>query len=73
VANLGSRRRLPAAWTTGRQCSSWGCRGTVRRGEGCGGVSWPGGQRLVASDIKHHAEAEAADEGGCCVVLCVEE
>jgi hypothetical protein len=31
-------------------------------GEGCGGVSWPRGRRVVVGDVKNLAEAEAVGE-----------
>jgi hypothetical protein len=53
-------RSLPVAWTTGHRMGSWGCTGTVSLSEGCGGVSWLRGCQVVAGDIKHLMEAEAA-------------
>jgi hypothetical protein len=49
-------------WTSGRQCSSLGRRGSTGVGEACGVVSWAGGGWAVADVGAQLVEEETARE-----------
>jgi hypothetical protein len=55
-------RRPTVEWTSGRQCSSLGRRGSTGVGEACGVVSWAGGGWAVADVGAQLVEEETARE-----------
>jgi hypothetical protein len=64
-------RRLAVEWTSGRQCSSLGRRGSTGVGEACGMVSWAGGGQAVADVGAQLVEEETAREELTLGVLAV--